>query len=134
MFSGAGTSTLILIGAGTSTADWEAALALVRFSTASDNPDTYGTDTARTISVTVNDGSTAARGDRDDRDPSRSTTIPAGRPFNGDMVTFTEGDRLRPARPEFAGDGHRPGQPNFAGGSFSIGVQINPSPKTSSSS
>ncbi|WP_419905425.1 VCBS domain-containing protein [Kiloniella sp.] len=49
------TGTLILSG-GASLADYEAALEHVTYSTTSDNPNVYGTDPTRTITVQINDG------------------------------------------------------------------------------
>ena len=69
-FSGAGPSIivdtanstdthLVLIGTGNNI-DWQSALSLVRFENTTDNPSNYGSDTERSISVAVSDGSASS--------------------------------------------------------------------------
>ena len=52
----AGVLTLTSAGSTATLAQWQAALDAVTYSSTSDNPTTFGTDTSRTISWVVNDG------------------------------------------------------------------------------
>jgi VCBS repeat-containing protein len=120
VLSGAGTAQLVLAGAGTA-ADWAAALAQVRYVSASDNPDSFGADPMRTISVVVGDGL---------HDSAPAVATVAITPVNddpllsgfGDPVTFTEGDSyvLLDANGDAAVTD--PDSMNFGGGSISFGM------------
>ena len=120
VLGGAGTAELVLAGTGTA-ADWAAALAQVRYTTASDNPDSFGADTARLISVVVSDGLNNSA-------PAMATV--AITPVNddpllfgfGDPVTWTEGDAF--VRLDAIGDAvvTDPDSANFGGGSISFGM------------
>ena len=116
---------LTLIGIGPA-ADWAAALAAVRYRSASDNPDSYGIDAERAINVTVTNGVQTSA-------PASATLAiipvnddPAIGGFNGDSASWTEGDSyalLDQSLPATLAD---PDNLDFAGGSLSIGVQIIP--------
>ena len=90
VLSGSGTATLTLTGTGTA-ADWAAALAQVRYAHSGDNPDAFGTDTARTINVTLNDATLTST-------PATATLAINAVNDNpvvtgaSDDVTWTEGD------------------------------------------
>ena len=71
-------TTLILTGTGTQ-AEYEAAIEQITFSSTSDNPTALGTNTSRTINVTVTDGEREQQRRGLDRSPS-PTTMPTLRP------------------------------------------------------
>src|SRR5262249_30406107 len=56
IYNNAGVLTLTSAGATATLAQWQAALDAVQYSSTSDNPTNFGTDTSRTISWVVNDG------------------------------------------------------------------------------
>ncbi|HEX6377298.1 MAG TPA: Ig-like domain-containing protein [Allosphingosinicella sp.] len=79
------TTVILVAAAGTSAADFEAAIEAVTFSSTSDDPTDKGTNTSRTITVTVNDGdldsvaatATVAVTDVNDAPTGTSSTITA---------------------------------------------------------
>lgn len=100
---GSGTATLTLTGSGTR-AEYEQALATIRYSTTSDDPTALDTDLTRTVNVTVTDGTAESA--------VASTTItltaandPAGLDLNGaeagtgSTLAFTEDGPLSPIAP-----------------------------------
>ncbi|HEV2815913.1 MAG TPA: Calx-beta domain-containing protein, partial [Allosphingosinicella sp.] len=119
-------TNLILVGTGT-TAEWAAALGQVRYANSTDNPDVYGTDTARTINVTVSDGTATSTAAVATIAITAVNDAPALGGLNGDSVTFTEGDPyvfLDNTAP--VASVTDPDNQNFSGGFIQVGVQINP--------
>ncbi|MEA3013736.1 MAG: trimeric autotransporter adhesin, partial [Sphingomonadales bacterium] len=115
-----------LVGLGISAAEWAAALAQIVFASSSDNPDNYGTDTARTINVEVSDGFTVGATATATIAIDAVNDAPAVGALDGDSVTWTEGDPyvlLDHNMPVTVSD---PDNQNFAGGFVSFGVQVNP--------
>ena len=69
---------ILLTGTGTA-AEYEAAIEQITFSNSGDNPTALGTNTSRTINVTVNDGDCRTTSRRSPPSPS-PTTMPTRRP------------------------------------------------------
>jgi hypothetical protein len=123
ILSNSGT-VLTLTGTGTA-ADWEAALALVRYSTSSDNPTQL--DGERNITVTLSDGVTTSTPALAVITITPVNDAPVLGGLTGDSVTFTEGD------PFVYLDNNAPlasvtdaDHENFAGGFLQVGVMLNP--------
>ncbi len=83
--SSTATNVILVAAPGTSAADFEAAIEAVTYSNTGDNPTDFGTNTSRTITVTVNDGgddsnvatATIAVTDVNDAPSGTSSTITA---------------------------------------------------------
>jgi hypothetical protein len=115
-----------LVGINMSAAEWAAALGQIVFASSSDNPDNYGTDTARTIVVEVSDGFTISATATATIAIQAVNDAPTVGALDGDSVTWTEGNAyalLDQAMPATIAD---PDNQNFAGGFVSFGVQVNP--------
>ena len=119
--SGGGTAELILTGVGTES-DWAAALALVRYTNSSQNPDAFGGDTARTIEVVVGDGLSSSAAAIARVTVAAVNDAPILDQIANDSVSWTEGDAF--VRLDLGGDATvaDPDSADFAGGSLSLGV------------
>ena len=112
---------LVLTGTGTP-ADWEAALGLIRFISSSDNPDNYGADTVRQITVTVSDGANSSPAATASIAITAINDAPLAIDFPGAPLTFTEGDGY--VLLDALGDAvvFDADSANFAGGNLSFGM------------
>jgi VCBS repeat-containing protein len=128
VLSGAGTAQLVLTGTGTP-ADWEAALSLVRYTTPSDNPDAFGTDPARTITVQVSDAVNSSAAATATIAITAANDDPAVANLSGDILSFTEGDAsvLLDAGGNAAVSDVD--SANFAGGNLSFGIMLGALPE-----
>ena len=83
-------TTLILVGAASASA-YSTALGQVGFTSSSDNPTLGGADTARTITVTVNDGTVDSAPATMTLTVLAANDAPTVTGLEGDIATFTEG-------------------------------------------
>ncbi|HVQ08965.1 MAG TPA: Ig-like domain-containing protein [Allosphingosinicella sp.] len=125
VLSGAGSAQLVLGGIGTA-ADWAAALALVRYTHAGDNPDVFGTDLQRAISVVVSDGAATSAPAVATVTIAAANDAPTVDALDGDSVLWTEGDPYVLLDQNMPARVFDPDNQNFGGGFLSIGVQANP--------
>ncbi|HEV7661296.1 MAG TPA: cadherin-like domain-containing protein, partial [Allosphingosinicella sp.] len=115
-----------LVGINISAAEWATALAQIAFASSSDNPDNYGTDTARTIIVEVSDGFTISATATATIAIHAVNDAPTVGALDGDSVTWTEGNAYVLLDQNMPATVVDPDNQNFGGGFVSFGVQINP--------